>query len=80
MSIAILFSLVSLIFIFYGDWLIIKYKIEEKFPRLAKFIQLPWEEENSKNTIYPLCGLLNASIMAAALLLIIYVNLVVLLY
>ncbi len=39
-SIFILLSIFSIISIFYGDYLIIKLNIENKFPRLAKFIQL----------------------------------------
>ena len=33
-------SLISIIFIFYGDYLIKKYQIEVKYPRLAKIISL----------------------------------------
>jgi hypothetical protein len=33
-------ALVSIIFIFYGEYLIIKFDLERKYPRLAKFIQL----------------------------------------
>jgi hypothetical protein len=36
----ILSSLISIIFIFYGDILLDKYKIAEKFPKLAKIIEL----------------------------------------
>ena len=36
----ILSSLISIIFIFYGDILLDKYKIAEKYPKLAKIIEL----------------------------------------
>jgi hypothetical protein len=39
-SVVVLFCLWSLVTVFYGDKLIIKFKLEEKFPKLAKFIQL----------------------------------------
>src|ERR1700678_314808 len=37
---ALISSLISIIFIFYGDYLIKKYKIEVNYPRLAKIISL----------------------------------------
>lgn len=39
-SLIILFSLFSIISIFYGEFLIQKFSLEIKFPKLAKFIQL----------------------------------------
>ena len=39
-SVTILFCLVSMISVFIGDQLIIYYNLENKFPRLARFIQL----------------------------------------
>jgi hypothetical protein len=39
-SIFILLTMFSIISIFYGDYLIIRLNIENKFPKLAKFIQL----------------------------------------
>ena len=39
-SLIILFSLCSIISIFYGEFLIQKFSLEIKFPKLAKFIQL----------------------------------------
>jgi hypothetical protein len=69
-SIAILFSLVSIIFIFYGDSLIKYYNLEEKFPKLARFIQL-------RRKFQQYYFLINISLIIIALLLIIYVNLIV---
>ena len=39
-SFFILISLFSILTIFYGDYLIIKLNLENRFPKLAKFIQL----------------------------------------
>jgi hypothetical protein len=69
-SVAILFSLVSIIFIFYGDSLIKYYNLEEKFPKLARFIQL-------RRKFQQYYFLINISLIIIALLLIIYVNLIV---
>jgi len=37
---AILGSLISIVFIFYGDYIIKRFKLEERYPKWAKFIQL----------------------------------------
>jgi hypothetical protein len=37
---AIISGLISIVFIFYGDYLINKFQLEIKFPKLAKIIQL----------------------------------------
>lgn len=39
-SLVIFFCLLSLVFIYTGDWLIKKFKIEERYPRLAKLIRI----------------------------------------
>jgi hypothetical protein len=36
----ILSSVISIIYIFYGDYLLKKFKIEQKYPKLAKVIEL----------------------------------------
>jgi len=36
----ILSNILSIVFILFGDHLIIKYNLEEKYPKLAKWIQL----------------------------------------
>jgi hypothetical protein len=69
-SIAILFSLVSIIFIFYGDSLIKYFNLENKYPKLAKFIQL-------RRQFQQYYFIFNISIIILSLLLIIYVNLIV---
>lgn len=47
MSKSLLFScLLSIVFIFYGDQLIIKYKIEERYPKLATIIKLRRKFQN----------------------------------
>lgn len=70
LSLAIIFSLFSILTNFYGDILIKKYKIEDKFPMLARFIILRRKFQN-----YYL--LINSIFMFVSLLLIIYVNFVV---
>jgi hypothetical protein len=69
-SVAILFSLITIITIFYGDSLIKYYNLEVKYPRLARFIQL-------RRKFQQYYFLLNIIIIILALLLIIYVNLIV---
>lgn len=68
----ILMCLFSLISVFYGDWLIRYFKLEEKLPKLARFIQL-----RRKFQHYYL--ILNFICIILALLLLISVNLYVLL-
>jgi hypothetical protein len=73
MSIAILFCLGSLVSVFYGDTLIIKFKLEERFPRLAKFIQL-------RRKFQQYYFLYNVIFIVLILLYVIYINLCVLIY
>lgn len=42
----VLSSLISIIFIFYGDYLIRRFDLENKYPKLAKFIQLRRKFQN----------------------------------
>ena len=42
----ILNALVSIVFILYGDFLIRYFKLEEKYPKLAKFIQIRRKLQN----------------------------------
>jgi len=69
-SVAILFSIISIIFIFYGDSLIKYFNLENKYPKLAKFIQL-------RRQFQQYYFIFNISIIILSLLLIIYVNLIV---
>jgi hypothetical protein len=68
-SFFILLSLLSIISIFYGDYLIIKLNLENKFPRLAKFIQL-------RRKFQHFYILLDVIISIIILLIIIYINIV----
>lgn len=70
LCIAILWSIASIVFIFYGDILIRYYKLEERFPKLAKFIQL-------RRKFQQYYFVIDVSLMVIALLSIIYVNLLV---
>lgn len=69
-SIAILLSLLSIISVFYGEFLIKYFNLEEKFPRIAKFIQLRRKFQQYYFTF-------NIIAIILALLLIIYVNFIV---
>jgi hypothetical protein len=69
-SIAILMSLVSIIFIFYGDFLIKYFNLEEKFPKLARFIQFRRKFQQYYFAV-------NICFIILALFLIIYVNYIV---
>lgn len=40
LKITLLSSLLSIVFVFYGDYLLTKYNIENRFPKLGKIIQL----------------------------------------
>jgi hypothetical protein len=73
LSIFILFCLFTIIGIFYGDILIKYFILEEKYPKLAKFIQI-----RRKFQQYYL--LLNILLIFIALLSIIYVNILVFIY
>jgi hypothetical protein len=68
-SMFIIFSLISIISIFYGDKLIIFFDLEKRFPKIAKFIQI-----RRKFQQYYL--LMNISLIIIVLLLIIYVNII----
>ena len=70
-SIVILFSLFSILTIFYGEFFIQKFSLETKYPKLAKFIQL-------RIKFQQYYFIVNVSMIATALL-ILYVNLVLLL-
>jgi len=71
-SMFIIFSLISIISIFYGDKLIIFFDLENRFPKIAKFIQI-----RRKFQQYYL--LMNIGLIIIVLLLIIYVNIIELL-
>jgi hypothetical protein len=68
-SMFIIFSLISIISIFYGDKLIIFFDLENRFPKIAKFIQI-----RRKFQQYYL--LMNIGLIIIVLLLIIYVNII----
>jgi hypothetical protein len=68
-SMFVIFTLFSILSIFYGDRLIIFFNLENKFPKIAKFIQL-----RRKFQQYYL--LMNIGLIFIVLLLIIYVNLI----
>jgi hypothetical protein len=42
----ILSSIISIIYIFYGDYLLKKFNIEQKYPKLAKVIELRRKFQN----------------------------------
>ena len=69
-SIFILFSLFNLISIFYGDKLIILFDLENRFPKIAKFIQI-----RRKFQQYYL--LINLGLITIVLVIIIYLNIIV---
>jgi len=68
-SMFIIFSLISIISIFYGEKLIIFFDLENRFPKIAKFIQM-----RRKFQQYYL--LMNIGLILIVLLLIIYVNII----
>jgi hypothetical protein len=68
-SMFIIFSLISIISIFYGEKLIIFFDLENRFPKIAKFIQM-----RRKFQQYYL--LLNIGLILIVLLIIIYVNII----
>lgn len=68
-SMFIIFTLISIISIFYGDKLIIFFNLENKYPKIAKFIQI-----RRKFQQYYL--LMNIGLIIIVLLLIIYVNII----
>ena len=65
----ILFSLISIISIFYGEKLIIFFDLENRFPKLAKFIQI-----RRKFQQYYL--LMNIGLIIIVLVIIIYINII----
>jgi hypothetical protein len=68
-SMFILFSLISIISIFYGEKLILFFNLENKFPKIANFIQI-----RRKFQQYYL--LMNISLITIVLLIIIYINII----
>jgi hypothetical protein len=68
-SMFILFSLISIISIFYGEKLIIFFDLENKYPKVAKFIQL-------RRTFQQYYLLMNIGLIIIVLLLLIYVNII----
>jgi Ca2+/Na+ antiporter len=68
-SMVIIFSLFSIISIFYGEKLIIFFDLENRFPKISKFIQI-----RRKFQQYYL--LMNIGLIIIVLLLIIYVNII----
>lgn len=66
-SIFILFSLINIISIFYGEMLIKLFDLENRFPKIAKFIQI-----RRKFQQYYL--LMNIGLIAIVLVIIIYIN------
>ena len=69
-SMFILFSLISIISIFYGDKLIIFFDLENRFPKIAKFIQI-----RRKFQQYYL--IINIGLIIIVLLIMIYINIIV---
>jgi hypothetical protein len=69
-SFAILLSIISIVSVFYGEFLITYFNLETKFPRIARFIKI-----RRKFQLYYFTFNIFAIILA--LLLIIYVNIVV---
>lgn len=70
-SVFIIITLLSIVSIFYGDQLILYFKLEERFPRFAKYIQLRRKFQN----YYILTSLL---IIFTILIIIIFLNIEVL--
>jgi len=66
-SIAIFYSILSIVFIFYGEVLIRYYNLEENYPKLARFIEL-------RRKFQHYYFIFNISLISLSLLLIIYVN------
>jgi hypothetical protein len=71
-SIAILFSLFTITTIFYGEYFISYFKLEDKFPKIAKFIQI-------RRSFQKYSLLLNYLLIIIILIGIIYINILVLL-
>jgi Skp family chaperone for outer membrane proteins len=72
-SIVIIFSLINIISVFYGDKLIILFDLENRFPKIAKFIQL-------RRKLQQYYLLMNISLICIILVIIIYINIRVFIY
>jgi hypothetical protein len=72
-AIAMLSSIFTIAMIIYGDYLIIRLKLEEKFPKLARFIKI-----RRKLQLYSIS--MNLFLMTLALLAVIYINYLILIY
>jgi hypothetical protein len=68
-SIFIIFSLINIISIFYGDRLIIFFDLENKYPKIAKFIQI-------RRKLQQLYLLVNIGLILIVLIIIIYINII----
>jgi len=69
-SMFILFSLISIISIFYGEKLIIYFDLENRFPKIAKFIQI-------RRKFQQYYFLINIGLIIIVLAIIIYINIIV---
>jgi hypothetical protein len=69
-SMFILFSLISIISIFYGEKLIIYFDLENRFPKIAKFIQI-------RRKLSQYYFLMNVVLIIIVLIIIIYINIIV---
>lgn len=72
-SVTLLYELWGLVAIFYGDWMIIKFKLEDRYPRLAKYIRI-----RRKFQVYYFTY--TSITMAIALLFVAYANLSILIH
>ena len=68
-SMFILFSLISIISIFYGEKLIIFFDLENRFPKIAKFIQI-------RRNFQQYYLLMNIGLIIIVLAIIIYINII----
>jgi len=68
-SIFILFTLISIISIFYGEKLIIFFDLENRFPKIAKFIQI-------RRNFQQYYLLMNIGLIIIVLAIIIYINII----
>lgn len=69
-SIFIIFSLMNIISIFYGDRLILFFDLENKYPKIAKFIQI-------RRKLQQYYLLMNIGLILIVLIIIIYINIIV---
>jgi|ERR1700727_359668 len=72
-SISVLFLLSNLLSVYYGDKLIIYFNLENKYPKLARFIQI-------RRKFQDYYIRLNALIIILILLVVIYINIKILIY